>query len=225
MRTPLTQAGEDYLKAIYELSGSGEPVSTTQLARHLKVAPASVTGMLQKLALNRPPLLVYTKHHGVTMTAEGRSVALEIIRHHRLLELFLYKSLGYSWDEVHDEADRLEHVMSDFLEEHIAEALDNPTRDPHGDPIPDRNLNLPPFSTTPLSQLRPGQKAVVQRVNNEDKELLRYLEGIGILPQARLEIQEFSPFDMNLRIRVDQRDHELVLGPAVTTQVFVEEIE
>jgi DtxR family transcriptional regulator, Mn-dependent transcriptional regulator len=225
MRTVLTQAGEDYLKAIYELSGNDEPVSTTQLARHLKVAPASVTGMLQKLALNRPPLLVYKKHHGVTMTSEGRSVALEIIRHHRLLELFLYKSLGYSWDEVHEEADRLEHVMSDFLEDHIAEALDNPTHDPHGDPIPDRDLKLPPFSTTPLSQLRPGQKAVVQRVNNVDPDLLRYLYGIGILPEAKLEIQDFSPFDKNLRIRVVQSDTVVVLGPAVTTQVFVEEVE
>jgi DtxR family transcriptional regulator, Mn-dependent transcriptional regulator len=224
MRTVLTQAGEDYLKAIYELSGNDEPVSTTQLARHLKVAPASVTGMLQKLALNRPPLLVYKKHHGVTMTSEGRSVALEIIRHHRLLELFLYKSLGYSWDEVHEEADRLEHVMSDFLEDHIAEALDNPTHDPHGDPIPDRDLKLPPFSTTPLSQLRPGQKAVVQRVNNVDPDLLRYLYGIGILPEAKLEIQDFSPFDKNLRIRVVQPDTVVVLGPAVTTQVFVEEV-
>ncbi|MDR3576562.1 MAG: metal-dependent transcriptional regulator [Anaerolineaceae bacterium] len=225
MRTTLTQAGEDYLKAIYELSIGGNPVSTTQLAKHLKVAPASVTGMLQKLALNRPPLLVYKKHHGVTMTPEGRSVALEIIRHHRLIELFLYKSLGYSWDEVHEEADRLEHVMSDFLEDHIAEALDNPTHDPHGDPIPDRDLNLPPFSTTPLSELRPGQKAVVQRVNNIDPELLRYLDGIGILPEAKLEIQDFSPFDKNLRIRVIQKDSAVVLGPAVTTQVFVEKIE
>jgi DtxR family transcriptional regulator, Mn-dependent transcriptional regulator len=225
MRTTLTQAGEDYLKAIYELSDAGEPISTTQLAKHLKVQPASVTGMLQKLALNQPPLLVYKKHHGVTMTQEGRNVALEIIRHHRLIELFLYKSLGYSWDEVHEEADRLEHVMSDFLEDHIAEALDNPTHDPHGDPIPDRDLKLPPFSTTPLSQLRPGQKAVVQRVNNIDPELLRYLDGIGILPDAKLEIQDFSPFDKNLRIKVDQRDSAVVLGPAVTNQVFVEKIE
>jgi DtxR family transcriptional regulator, Mn-dependent transcriptional regulator len=225
MRTTLTQAGEDYLKAIYELSEGGEPISTTQLAKHLKVQPASVTGMLQKLALNQPPLLVYKKHHGVTMTQEGRNVALEIIRHHRLIELFLYKSLGYSWDEVHEEADRLEHVMSDFLEDHIAEALDNPTHDPHGDPIPDRNLRLPPFSTTPLSQLRPGQKAVVQRVNNIDPELLRYLNGIGILPEAKLEIQDFSPFDKNLRIKVVQHDSAVVLGPAVTNQVFVEKIE
>jgi DtxR family Mn-dependent transcriptional regulator len=225
MRTTLTQAGEDYLKAIYELSSGGEPISTTQLAKHLKVAPASVTGMVQKLALNQPPLLLYKKHHGVMMTPEGRNVALEIIRHHRLIELFLYKSLGYSWDEVHEEADRLEHVMSDFLEDHIAEALDNPTHDPHGDPIPDRDLNLPPFSTTPLSQLRPGQKVVVQRVNNVDPELLRYLNGIGILPEAKLEIQDFSPFDKNLRIKVVQRDIAVVLGPAVTNQIFVEEIE
>jgi DtxR family Mn-dependent transcriptional regulator len=103
--------------------------------------------------------------------------------------------------------------------------LDNPTHDPHGDPIPDRDLKLPPFSTTPLSQLRPGQKAVVQRVNNIDPELLRYLNGIGILPEAKLEIQDFSPFDKNLRIKVVQRDSAVVLGPAVTNQVFVEKIE
>jgi DtxR family Mn-dependent transcriptional regulator len=184
------------------------------------VTPASVTGMLKRLAANEPPLLDYRKHRGVELTYAGEQVALEIIRHHRLLELFLHETLGYSWDEVHEEADRLEHVISEDFEERIAEALGNPQHDPHGDPIPSRDLLLPPETAVPLARLRPGQRAVVQRVGNEDAELLRYLQSIGLVPRAALSVLEYSSFDNNLGIRVG--DQTVVLGTKVTRQVFVE---
>ncbi len=164
MRENFTQSIEDYLKAIYDLSGIYGRATTTHLADRLGVAPASVTGMVQKIAAIRPPLLIYHKHQGVRLTAEGERAALAVIRRHRLVELYLQRSLGFSWDEVHGEADRLEHVISDHLEERIAQALGDPVADPHGDPIPTRQLTLPPSSNTCLFELHAGQEALVERV-------------------------------------------------------------
>jgi len=147
-------------------------------------------------------------------------VALEIIRHHRLLELFLHETLGYTWDEVHAEADRLEHVISEDFEERIAQALGDPQHDPHGDPIPTRELDLPPRSETRLYELRIGQQAIIQRVKNDDPELLRYMQNIGLVPQARLKVLERSSFDDNLTLQIE--DRVLVLGPRVTREIFVE---
>ena len=220
VRDNLTQAIEDYLKAIYEITLPGERASTNQIAERMGVTPASVTGMLKRLATNDPPLLEYHKHHGVELTPEGQRVALELIRHHRLLELFLHERLGYPWDEVHAEADRLEHVISEDLEERIAQALGDPRHDPHGDPIPSRDLNLPSEALIPLDELRQGQRAIVQRVRDEDPALLRYLEAIGVTPQAQLSVLDHSDFDGNLRLQVG--GHVVVLGPAVTRQVYVE---
>lgn len=220
MRKGLTHAIEDYLKVIYELTLSQGRVSTNQIAERLGVAPASVTGMLKRLALSDPPLLDYRKHRGVTLTPAGRQAALEVIRHHRLLELFLHERLGYSWDEVHEEADRLEHVISEDLEERIAQSLGDPRHDPHGDPIPTRDLHMPQASETRLGDLRQGQRAVVQRVKSDDPNFLRYLQEVGLTPQARVTVLDYSRFDGNLRLRID--DHELILGPAVTQHVFVE---
>ncbi len=143
MRTNLTQTIEDYLKSIYELTRSGQRASTNQLALYLGVTPASVSEMIKKLAESQPSLVDYQKHHGVILTQDGERIALEILRHHRLLEMYLHQVLGYGWDEVHDEADRLEHVISEEFEERIAQALGNPQRDPHGDPIPTRDFQLP----------------------------------------------------------------------------------
>ena len=221
MPTSYTQAIEDYLKAIYELS-AGKAVTTNQLARQLGIAPASVTGMLQKLTRLDPPLIVYQKHHGVRLTAEGERAALEIVRHHRLIELFLYRMLGYPWDEVHSEADRLEHVISEDFEERLSQLLGDPSRDPHGDPIPDRDLVLPPYSSTRLSELRPGQTAVLQRVHSSDPDLLRYLSQQGVVPQAEVKILTHSPFDGNLQIQVAGQDEPVVLGPAITRLVYTE---
>jgi len=221
MRDNVTHVIEDYLKTIYTLTASEGRATTKQIADHMGVTPASVTNMIQKLALTQPPLVEYRKHRGAVLTADGEKVALEIIRHHRLLEMFLHQTLGYSWDQVHEEADRLEHVISEELEERISTSLGNPEHDPHGDPIPTRDLRLPEADFLPLSQVRPGQRALVQRVRDADPELLRYLSEQGITPDARLVVLAYSPFDNNLQIQVEGRGEAIVLGPGVTSQVFV----
>ncbi|MBE9473490.1 MAG: metal-dependent transcriptional regulator [Chloroflexi bacterium] len=216
---------EDYLKTIYDLTTSNGRATTNQIAERMGVTPASVTNMIQKLASTNPPLLDYRKHRGVKLTPEGEKVALEIIRHHRLLEMFLHQTLGYSWDEVHDEADRLEHVISEELEERIAASLGDPQHDPHGDPIPTRDLSLPESSEVSLSQLRPPQEAQVKRVRDSDPELLRYLSEMGVKPEARLHILDYSPFDNNLQVQIAGESEPVVFGPRVTSQVFVEIID
>jgi len=222
MRTNLTQTIEDYLKAIYDITSSGERASTNRIAAALGVTPASVTGMLQKLSTSTPPLLEYRKHHGVTLTPSGQQIALEIVRHHRLLEMYLHRTLGYEWDAVHDEADRLEHVISEEFEQRIDQALGYPSFDPHGDPIPSPDLTVPDSPALPLLRLRPPQSARVHRVGNSDPELLRYLGEIGLVPQARLQVLEYSPFDDNLRLSIDGHPTPVILGPRITSQVFVE---
>jgi DtxR family Mn-dependent transcriptional regulator len=221
-REPLSQSIEDYLKAVFELTREDGRASTNALADYLGVAPASVTGMLQKLASTQPPLLEYQKHHGVKLTKQGEKVALETIRHHRLLELFLHQILGYEWDEVHEEADRLEHFISEQFEERIAEALGDPQHDPHGDPIPRSDLSIPKEDEISLSTLRPGQRARVTRVRDTAPELLRHLSQLGVVPQAEVEITEYSEFDGNLNLRVKGNKEKIVLGPRVTSQVYAE---
>lgn len=222
MRENLTRVIEDYLKTIYVLTASGERASTNQIAERMEVTPASVTNMIQKLAETEPPLLEYRKHRGVKLTPEGERNALEIIRHHRLLEMFLHQTLGYSWDEVHEEADRLEHVISEEMEERIAASLGNPQFDPHGDPIPTRELHLPETDEVALSQLRPPQEARVKRVSDSDPELLRHLSEMGIEPASNISILEYSPFDNNLKVQIGGTPSPVVLGPRVTNQVFVD---
>lgn len=222
MRENLTHVIEDYLKTIYDLTAASGRATTNQIAERMGVTPASVTNMVQKLAATQPPLLEYRKHRGVVLTAEGEQVALEITRHHRLLEMFLHQALGYRWDEVHEEADRLEHVISEEFEERIAESLGNPRRDPHGDPIPGRDLRLPNNTTVRLNHLRPGQSATVERVRDTDPELLRYLSELGLRPGVRISILAYSPFDDNLSIQVEDLQEAIVLGPSVTSQVHVE---
>jgi DtxR family Mn-dependent transcriptional regulator len=222
MRSELTHVVEDYLKAIYELMAVHGRVSTTQLADRLKITPASVTGMIQRMAAFDPPLVEYQKHRGVLLTRPGQDVALEIIRHHRLLELFLQQTLGYTWDEVHEEADRLEHVISEDLEERIAQALGDPSHDPHGEPIPTRDLRLPPTVDTRLSDLRPGQTANVCRVDAADLGLLRHLSEIGLVPGAQVSIIDYSPFDGNLHMHINGQTGIVVFGQVITQRVFVE---
>ncbi len=217
----ITNAVQDYLKAVYTLAGEESRASTNDLAQELGVSPASVTGMIQKLAAWDPPLLDYQKHHGVALTKQGRDAALRTIRHHRLIEMFLHETLGFSWDEVHEEAERLEHVVSERLEERIAEALGDPTHDPHGDPIPTRNLEIPPSLNIRMSEMRPDQRAMVRRVRDTDPQLLRYLSNMGITPGAEVQALDYSAFDENLRISIEGGD-EVVLGSRVTRQVYVE---
>lgn len=218
----LTQPVEDYLKCIYELGAGIERVSTNQLADCLDVTPASVTGMLKKLAENDPALVDYQKHHGAVLTEAGKKAALEILRHHRLLEMFLHQVLGFDWDEVHEEADRLEHVISEAFEERIARVMGEPKLDPHGDPIPTRDFHMPETSGQPLSDLRPRQAGVVQRVADESPELLRYLSQIGLVPKSRLEIIAYSPLDENISLQVEGHPAPVVLGPGITREIYVE---
>jgi len=187
MEQTLTTSIQDYLKTIYDLTENDGSASTTGLATRLGIAPASVTGMIQKLATSTPPLVVYRKHQGVTLTPEGERAALEVIRHHRLIETYLVNMLGYSWDNVHDEADRLEHVISEDFEARIAAALGNPVRDPHGELIPTAELMMPTDAEMPLSALRPLQKAKVLRVRSDAPDLLRHLESLGLVPGAQVE--------------------------------------
>lgn len=222
MNDPLTPAVEDYLKVIYDLTCQQERASTREIAERMGVAPASVTGMIQRLAGGDAPLLEYKKHRGVALTREGKRAALEIIRHHRLLETFLHQTLGYSWDEVHAEADRLEHVISEDFEERIARALGYPLVDPHGEPIPTRDLDVPPGETLArLEDMRPEQAGVVQRVGDTTPEMLRYLSDIGLIPGAQVRVLEWFRFDGNLRLHVLGQASEIVLGPRITGQIYV----
>ncbi len=211
MNEYLTSAIKEYLKAIYVLSRNGQ-ASTTALAEQLQIAPASVTGMLKRLAESEPPLIIYRKRQGAE---------LEVIRHHRLLETYLHESLGFPWEEVHEEARRLEHVISEAFEERIDALLGHPTHDPHGDPIPDPNLVMPEKASVPLSTLRPPMRTTIERVAAEDGEFLRYLRAQGLVPGSQLDVSAFSPFDGNLTLIVDEK--EMVVGPAVTRHIFVQE--
>lgn len=220
MSKRITKSVQDYLKRIYELTESGLPASTNDLARELNISAPSVTGMIKKLAGEKSPLIEYQKHQGVTLTPAGKRAALEVIRHHRLLETWLAQTLGYSWDEVHEEAERLEHVISEDFERRIAAALGNPTRDPHGELIPTADLKMPSDDTTPLSSLRPGQSATIQRVDAQDPNLLRHLERLGLIPGVQIEVTEYSSFDNNLTLKVEKKFN--VLGLNITTKIFVE---
>jgi len=222
MAEVLTQSIQDYLKQIYELNEHGATATTNGLAQRLNIAPASVTGMLQRLASSKPPLVIYKKHQGVTLTRSGEKAALEVIRHHRLLELYLVKALGYSWDEVHEEAGRLEHVISEDLEARIAEALGHPTRDPHGELIPSADLRMPDDSSCTLASLRTDETATVTRVSDDDPALLRHLRQIGVIPDVRVTVKNFSEFDGNLTIKVEGQRSNVVLGTTITSQVFVD---
>ena len=221
MKKTLTISTQDYLKTIYELTESGESASTNALAQKLNISAPSVTGMIQKLASSKPALVTYQKHQGVTLTRDGRRAALEVIRHHRLLEAWLVQTLGYSWDEVHEEAERLEHVISEDFEQRIAAAMGHPTRDPHGELIPTAELVMPEETSTPLSSLRPKQTGTVQCVKAADTELLRHLESLGLVPNAEVEVKDYSPFDHNLTVKIGRKN--IVLGLNITSKIFIEE--
>jgi DtxR family transcriptional regulator, Mn-dependent transcriptional regulator len=222
MPETLTDSIQDYLKIIYELTQSGETASTTALAARLGIAPASVTGMVQKLSSIKPALVFYRKYQGVTLTTAGKRAALEVIRHHRLIEAWLVQTLGYSWEEVHREAEKLEHVLSEDLERRIAAAMGDPERDPHGDLIPSANLVMPKDESVPLSTLDSEQEATVRRVDAQETGFLRHLEELGLIPGARLKLLSVSHYDEVMHVRVQGRKETIILGPAITKRVFVE---
>jgi DtxR family Mn-dependent transcriptional regulator len=188
---------EDYIKAIYVLEReSGDRVATSALAEYLDVTPPTVSSMLGKL--EDRGLAEREEYRGVTLTEEGELVALEILRHHRLIEAFLTEHLDYDWADVHDEADRLEHHISEQFEERIAEALGDPGLDPHGDPIPDADLRLPEgvAERTRLTDVDVGDRVAVQRIRHQDEESLRYLAEAGVRPGTELEVVDVAPFGM-----------------------------
>jgi DtxR family Mn-dependent transcriptional regulator len=196
-----SEAVDDYLKAILELSGPAEErVTSNALAAHLGVRAASVTGMLRKLALQRPSFVKYEKHHGVRLSEPGRLRALEVLRHHRLLERFLVEVLGYSWDEVHEEAERLEHFISERMEDRIAAKLGDPEIDPHGHPIPLRSGAMPARSEVPLLGWSHGVPAVISSVSDRDAAALREFERMGLLPGVRVIVAGASRDSIRIRI-------------------------
>ena len=214
-RTPAVQ---DYAKAIYRLEARSGSATTNDLAAELDVRPASVSGMLKKLdALG---LVRHEPYRGVRLTEQGRRVALEVIRHHRLLELFLVETLGMSWDEVHAEAEVLEHALSEELEELIAAKLGDPTVDPHGDPIPSRALTVSEPATKTLDLLETGEQATFVRISDSDPEMLRFLGARGIVPGTVLELIERQPFDGPLYVRAGGDVH--VLGASLARAMRVE---
>jgi DtxR family Mn-dependent transcriptional regulator len=210
---------EDYAKAIYALERrGGEAVTTNAIAERLGVTAASASGMVKRLG--ELGLVKHEPYRGVSLTDNGRRVALEVMRHHRLLELYLVQDLGVPWDRVHAEAEVLEHVLSEQLEELIAAKLGDPTHDPHGDPIPTRELTIEEHATESLQALRAGDRGTFTRVSDSDPDMLRFLAERGIAPGDRLEVIEKQPFDGPLFVRFG--DHVHVLGGALAMAMRVE---
>ncbi len=216
----LTHAAEDYLKSIYQLQEKGSKVSTGVLAQCLDVKPASVTGMLKKL--KQMNLVCQEKYQEVTLTEAGKAIALELIRHHRLLELYLFKALGIPWDGVHEEAEKLEHVISEELEARMDEILGYPTVDPHGAPIPDKNGVVTKTAYVPMVELLKGQSCVVAEVNDTNSELLRYLGGLNLYPGNPFQVLDVAPFEGPFTI--DIAGKHVVIGREVTKHVFVTDV-
>ncbi|HZA39451.1 MAG TPA: metal-dependent transcriptional regulator [Actinomycetota bacterium] len=218
---PLTSAIQDYLKAMYLLAEArgqvGAGVSTTELASRLNVSAASATSMLKKLAALG--LVTHIPYRGAELTDSGRGIALEIVRHHRLLETYLAEALGVPWDQVHDEAEVLEHVLSEELEERIARKLGDPTSDPHGHPIPTKDGEIAPMSGRTLWDAQDGLSVVVERVSDSDSGLLRHLADIGITPGATAYVIRRGPVGGPLFIEVAER--EQVVSREVAESVWV----
>jgi DtxR family Mn-dependent transcriptional regulator len=212
------QAIEDYLKTIYMLESEESPVSTSRIAAAREVKPGSATSMIQRL--HKLNLVNYLKHYGVSLTDAGREIALEVIRHHRLVELYLIEALGFSWDEVHEQADLLEHVIGEKLEEQIAAALNYPEFDPHGDPIPSREGEMSEIRTDRLTAMSPGTDVIISRVlDDADSKLLRYLGSLGLVPGVTLTIIEIAPFDGPITVSLE--DNRLIIGHKVANAVLV----
>ena len=217
----LTHAAEDYLKSIYKLEEKGGKVSTGILAAYLNVKPASATGMIKKLKTMN--LVSHERYQGVTLTDAGRAVALEIIRHHRLLELYLFKALGVPWDGVHEEAEKLEHVISEDMEARMDAFLGYPTADPHGAPIPDKNGVVTQTEHIPMTALRDGQSCVVAEVSDTDSALLRHLGSLNLYPGTAFQVKEVAPFEGPFTI--DIAGQQVVIGREVAKHIFVSNVQ
>ena len=213
----ISRATEDYLKTIYQFSADGGKVSTSRLAEGLNCSAASVTNMLQRLSELK--LVDYEPYQGAVLTPAGQNIALEILRHHRLIELYLAEVLGYSWDKVHAEAEQLEHVISEEFEEKIDRALGHPTIDPHGHPIPSKDGEIEERPSRSLWDASGGEEVKVCRVSDRDPEVLRYLAEIGIFPDVELIVLKKSPFNGPIHIKVNKSEH--TLSEELASQVFI----
>ena len=213
----LTHAIEDYLKFIFKLQASGEKVTTSAIAERMHVSAASVTSMIKKLA--EANLLTHTPYHGVDLTPGGKKIALEIIRHHRLLELYLADTLGFSWDTVDKEAERLEHVISEEFEAKIDKALGNPTIDPHGSSIPTENGDMDQVDCVQLSSLQKGRRAIIRQVSDRDPDMLRYMASIGLHLETPVEVIDRAPFNGPVTIGVGTDQH--AIGLELADHIFV----
>lgn len=214
----ITKAIEDYLKAIYQVETEHGAVSTNALADRLGVSAASVTGMLKKLATL--DLVTYTRYQGVGLTGEGRTVALRILRYHRLAERYLAEVLGMPWDEVHAEAEEWEHAMSDRVALRLDAAMGGPATDPHGEPIPTASGAIAEPKDVSLATLPAGASAVISRVYSQDAALLRYLGGLGLYPGVLLHVVEVAPFEGPLTLDIGGEQHRI--GRPVAAQIFVD---
>ncbi len=215
-----SQSVEDYLKAIYKLENEQEGgVSTSRLAGEMGVASASVTNMVKRLS--EMGLVHYESYYGSKLTDPGEKIALEIIRHHRLLELYLKEMMGYSWDEVHDEAEKLEHHISEQFEDKIAEMLDHPNFDPHGDPIPTKDGKMPVLKYYPLIDIPQNRSYIIQRVKDQSPDLLRYLEKQGLIPGVKVKILHREPFDGPIKLQME--GGEMTIGYNIAENIYVVE--
>lgn len=221
MSKELSTSIQDYLKQIYDLTITGGKATTSQLAQVLGISAASVTNMLQKLSKTDPPYVTYTKHQGVELTEDGRRIALKIVRRHRLIEHYLVNKLGYAWDEVHQEAEVLEHVMSPMLEKRIDATLGHPEFDPHGDPIPDADLNIRESQYISLSEMNIGDTGLVTRVPHQDSQILRYLGKSGLQPGTRIKLVARTPYDQTMQIKIEETGELVVIGPKLGDQIML----
>lgn len=214
-----SQSVEDYLKAIYklEVAMDGKGVSTSKLAKEMNVANASVTNMVKRLS--ELGMVTYESYYGSKLTDAGRKIALEMIRHHRLLELYLAEMLGYSWDQVHDEAEKLEHHISEKFEDKISELLNNPKFDPHGDPIPTKDGQIPRLGLRPLTEIPVQSNTEVRRVKNQSPELLRYLQEYGLIPGTNVTVRSKEPFDGPMEL--DVNGNKITLGHNIASDILV----
>ena len=216
----LSESIEDYLKAIYALKKEVGKVVTTQLAERLEVKPASVTGMVRKLAQMK--LVTYKPYQGVALTKSGEKIALEVIRHHRLLELYLSEVMGLPWDKVHIEAEKLEHALSEELEDRIDELLGHPTTDPHGSPIPSKAGKVSSSVSHKLSELKQGENAIIAEVSDEDSELLRYVGELGLFPGKSIEVVNVAPYKGPMTLRIKRK--KIIVGREAAKQILVNKI-
>ena len=216
-----SESTDDYLKAILELSGPEDnPVSSNALAERLGIRAASVSGMLRKLSVARPSFVRYRRHHGVRLSPSGRKRALEVVRHHRLLERFLHDVLDYTWEEVHEEAERLEHFISEKLEDRIAAKLGDPETDPHGHPIPEKGGAVKKRRETPLSIWACGIPAVVSSVSDRDPALLRELARLGLRPGVKIVLDP-GVRNASLLLRIGSDGKSVRLNKKLAAEIYV----